>query len=60
MSLFKRTAAEDEVIHCPVCGERVPEGATDCAMCGHAFDATKRPVGGRFERSSEESSGRRA
>jgi predicted nucleic acid-binding Zn ribbon protein len=37
MSLFKRKAAADDVTHCPVCGERVPEGAVNCAMCGNAL-----------------------
>ena len=35
MRLFKRKAPGDDAIQCPDCGERVPEGAQQCAMCGH-------------------------
>jgi hypothetical protein len=35
MRLFKRKAPGDDAIQCPDCGERVPEGAHQCAMCGH-------------------------
>ena len=36
MRLFKRkTYDDDDVIRCPECGERLPRGASDCAMCGH-------------------------
>jgi rRNA maturation endonuclease Nob1 len=38
MKLFKRTEIVDEAPRCPTCGERVPEGAESCAMCGHAFE----------------------
>ena len=35
MGLFRRnTNVEPEPEHCPLCGERVPEGADDCNMCG--------------------------
>ena len=35
MGLFRRnTNAEPEVEHCPLCGERVPDGADECKMCG--------------------------
>ena len=35
MRLFKRKTPGDDSIQCPDCGERVPEGAHRCAMCGH-------------------------
>ena len=35
MGLFRRkTTIEDDRERCPQCGERVPEGADECAMCG--------------------------
>jgi hypothetical protein len=35
MGLFRRKAIiEDEGERCPRCTERVPEGASECAMCG--------------------------
>lgn len=35
MRLFKRKPPiDDETPRCPACRERVPEGATECAMCG--------------------------
>ena len=35
MGLFKRKPPiDDETPRCPECRERVPEGATACAMCG--------------------------
>lgn len=38
MALFRRKPiVEDEVERCPRCGERVPEGASECAMCGVAL-----------------------
>ena len=39
MGLFKRKATEDEdVVTCPECGERLPEGTLTCAMCGHTLE----------------------
>jgi hypothetical protein len=35
MRLFKRGAPGDDAIKCPDCGERVPDGAHECSMCGH-------------------------
>ena len=35
MRLFKRKTPSDDAIQCPDCGERVPEGTHECAMCGH-------------------------
>lgn len=35
MGLFRRKAtAEVEPDRCPLCNERVPDGAEECAMCG--------------------------
>jgi hypothetical protein len=35
MGLFRRKAGvEPEPARCPMCTERVPEGARECAMCG--------------------------
>jgi hypothetical protein len=34
MRWFKRKTP-GEAIQCPDCGERMPEGAHECAMCGH-------------------------
>ena len=46
MRLFKRKPEIDDVPRCPNCRERVPEGATQCAMCGlgltHLADARDR------------------
>ena len=35
MRLFKRSTPADDAIKCPDCGEQVPDGAHECAMCGH-------------------------
>jgi hypothetical protein len=40
MTLFKRKSDVEEVPHCPTCGERVPEKATECAMCGQDLEAS--------------------
>jgi ribosomal protein L40E len=35
MRLFRRTASSDpEPERCPLCNERVPDDAEECAMCG--------------------------
>jgi DNA-directed RNA polymerase subunit RPC12/RpoP len=34
MRLFKSKTPIDDAVRCPECGERVPEGADECAMCG--------------------------
>jgi hypothetical protein len=34
MRLFKRKTPIDDAVRCPECGERVPDGADECAMCG--------------------------
>ncbi len=37
MSLIKRKqASDDEPVRCPNCGERLPEGARQCTMCGRS------------------------
>ena len=35
MRLFKRKTSADLATRCPGCGERMPEGAHECAMCGY-------------------------
>ena len=36
MSLFKKKKPEvdEEAVRCPTCSERLPDGASQCAMCG--------------------------
>ncbi len=35
MRLFRRSRVDEpENTRCPQCGERVPEGADECRMCG--------------------------
>ena len=34
MALFRRKPTENEPERCPLCSERVPDEATECAMCG--------------------------
>jgi hypothetical protein len=42
MGLFRRKATvEDEPERCPLCGERLPDDADECAMCG----ADLKPLG---------------
>jgi uncharacterized membrane protein YvbJ len=38
MGLFTRNADELEPERCPQCGERLPEGARECTMCGEPVD----------------------
>ena len=47
MRLFKRK--QEDLPCCPECRERIPEGATECAMCGHELVARE----ARFEREHE-------
>jgi hypothetical protein len=49
MGLFRRKATEPEPERCPLCSERVPEQASECAMCG----ADLRPLRPRSERPAE-------
>ena len=49
MGLFRRKPAEPEPERCPLCSERVPDGASECAMCG----ADLRPLRARSEQSAE-------
>jgi ribosomal protein S26 len=37
MRLFKRNTSHDDTVSCPECGERLPRGAADCAMCGRSL-----------------------
>ncbi len=51
MGLFRRKATtEDEPERCPVCRERLPANADECAMCG----ADLKPLRGSFERRVDE------
>jgi hypothetical protein len=34
MGLFRKQKVEDEPERCPLCRERVPDGADECRMCG--------------------------
>lgn len=48
MGLFKRKPViEDDGERCPRCGERVPEGANECAMCGVDLRPLRSSSGGR-------------
>lgn len=49
MGLFGRKATEAEPERCPLCSERVPDEATECAMCG----ADLRPLRPRSQRPAE-------
>jgi hypothetical protein len=47
MALFRRKATlEDEPERCPVCRERLPDDADECAMCG----ADLKPLRPSYER----------
>lgn len=49
MSLFRRNRGEEpEGMRCPQCGERVPDGADECMMCG----ADLRPLARSAERAA--------
>jgi hypothetical protein len=55
MGLFQRKPKfEDEPVRCPVCTERLPDDADECAMCGADLKAlrpwSKAGVGGPVER----------
>ena len=36
MSLFKKKkpVIDEDVVRCPTCNERLPDGVSQCAMCG--------------------------
>jgi ribosomal protein L37AE/L43A len=49
MRLFKRDNPANDAPRCPSCGERVPDGVHECAMCGYdladgARDGSRRAV----------------
>ncbi len=47
MGLFRRKAIiEDEGERCPRCAERVPDGASECAMCGVDLRPLRSPSAG--------------
>jgi hypothetical protein len=53
MRLFgRKETTEDHEERCPRCREHVPEGASECRMCGLALA----PVRGRAERAPQEAS----
>ena len=39
LRLFNRAKQPDPSTPCPGCGERIPEGALACSMCGHDLEA---------------------
>lgn len=42
--MFRRKPkVEDEPERCPLCNERVPDGADECAMCGADLKALRPP-----------------
>jgi rRNA maturation endonuclease Nob1 len=51
MRLIKRKTPIDDAVRCPECGERLPDGAHECAMCGHDLHAS-----GEFPADSSERS----
>jgi hypothetical protein len=53
MRLFKR-GREEEPPQCPECRERIPEGAVECAMCGHRLAGTSGEERFSREREAEE------
>ena len=44
MGLFKRKTDEPDSPTCPACGERIPPGATSCAMCGRDLADVQAPA----------------
>ena len=60
MGLFRRkTVLADDAPRCPECGERVPGGAGECAMCGRDLHDL-RGSGDAHERETDEREGRGA
>jgi hypothetical protein len=43
MSLFTRKPDEREPKRCAGCGERLPEGARECTMCGRRVEPADAP-----------------
>jgi rRNA maturation endonuclease Nob1 len=41
MGLFRSSKVEAEPERCPLCTERVPDGADECAMCGADLKALR-------------------
>ena len=53
MRLFKRKTPIDDAVRCPECSERLPDGADECAMCGHEVSRTGAlPLGSPGDRSA--------
>jgi hypothetical protein len=48
MGLFRRKPkVEDDAERCPLCTERLPDGADQCAMCGADLKALRPRSAGR-------------
>ena len=41
MAVFKRNPKKDDDLRCPSCHERIPSGASECAMCGRTLVAER-------------------
>jgi hypothetical protein len=53
MRLFKRKTPIDDAVRCPEYGERLPDGARECAMCGHDLQSSGAfPAGSSANRSA--------
>ena len=55
MGLFRnKEIIDEESERCPRCAERVPEGASDCAMCGMDLRPLRStPAGPQVEQSAK-------
>jgi hypothetical protein len=51
MRLFKRK--DEDAEQCPECHERIPEGVTECAMCGRDLVAMREDREARTVREAE-------
>jgi hypothetical protein len=51
MALFRSEDAPSGSLRCPECRERLPDGATECTMCGAAVEPRRQAGDG--ERSDE-------
>ena len=40
MRFLKRRSQGEDAVECPECGERMPAGALECAMCGRGQGAS--------------------
>jgi len=44
MGLFTRKSDEPEPKRCAECGERLPDGARECTMCGYPVEPADEPA----------------